>query len=289
MRTGFIGAGKVGFSLGKYLAECGETVSGYYSRNTDSAIEAAHFTDSEAFTNIDQLLTKCDVLFITVPDDQITSCYEMLGAHLIRGKIICHCSGALSSAAAFPGIEEKGAYAFSVHPMFAVSDKFTAYRELADVFFTIEGDKRKLRAFKDFLTNAGLHVQEIEASSKEKYHLAASIGANLTVALIQKSIELLIRCGFDEETARSALTPLVVENARHVMEAGPAQALTGPLERADEETLSKHLRNLDNEDWKLIYILLSEQLIPISERKHPERSYRTVRELLNQERKELEK
>ena len=44
MRIGFIGAGKVGFSLGRYLAEGGVTVTGYYSRNSRSAREAAEFT-----------------------------------------------------------------------------------------------------------------------------------------------------------------------------------------------------------------------------------------------------
>ena len=36
MQIGFIGAGKVGFSLGRYFAENGLTVSGYYSRDSQS-------------------------------------------------------------------------------------------------------------------------------------------------------------------------------------------------------------------------------------------------------------
>ena len=37
MKIGFIGAGKVGFSLGKYLMENSTTVSGYYSKNENSS------------------------------------------------------------------------------------------------------------------------------------------------------------------------------------------------------------------------------------------------------------
>ena len=44
MRIGFIGAGKVGFTLGKYFAVNGLDVAGYYSRNYKSAEEAAAFT-----------------------------------------------------------------------------------------------------------------------------------------------------------------------------------------------------------------------------------------------------
>ena len=44
MKFGFIGAGKVGFSLGKYLAVKGQELTGYYSEINEDAIEAAQFT-----------------------------------------------------------------------------------------------------------------------------------------------------------------------------------------------------------------------------------------------------
>ena len=44
MKIGIIGAGKVGFSVGKYLVERGIPVTGYYSRNPVSAKEAPEFT-----------------------------------------------------------------------------------------------------------------------------------------------------------------------------------------------------------------------------------------------------
>ncbi|MFQ9126724.1 MAG: hypothetical protein ACLR4Z_07955 [Butyricicoccaceae bacterium] len=37
MKTGFIGAGKVGFSLGKMFAESGLPLTGYYSRQREAA------------------------------------------------------------------------------------------------------------------------------------------------------------------------------------------------------------------------------------------------------------
>ncbi len=49
MKIGFIGAGKVGVSLGKYFAENRLEVSGYFSRSESSAREAAVFTGSELF------------------------------------------------------------------------------------------------------------------------------------------------------------------------------------------------------------------------------------------------
>ena len=52
IKFGFIGAGKVGFSLGKYLKENNINVIGYYSRKLHSSQEAAFFTDTKHFENL---------------------------------------------------------------------------------------------------------------------------------------------------------------------------------------------------------------------------------------------
>lgn len=80
MRIGFIGAGKVGFTLGKYLEQNLKkekiqknlpetvTVSGYYSRQVESAKEAAAFTDTAVFDDLKKIVCASDVLMLTVPD-----------------------------------------------------------------------------------------------------------------------------------------------------------------------------------------------------------------------------
>ena len=145
MKTGFIGAGKVGCSLGRYFTRkrqggLGLSVEGYFSRSVESAKEAARFTDSKPYESIEGLIKQCDVIFLTVPDGSIGSVWQQVRRCDINGKTICHCSGAMSAQDAFEGIEETGAFGYSVHPLFAVSDKYNAYRELTGVFFTLEGD-----------------------------------------------------------------------------------------------------------------------------------------------------
>ena len=174
LNIGFIGAGKAGMSLGKYFAvrqqdalqnEWGShaaaanadadsaasaaadssinaaqtTVKGYYSRSGESAKDAARFTNSNAYDTMPGILSECDMIFLTVPDGNIKAVWKELSGYNVTGKLICHCSGAMSSREAFAGIEETGAYGYSIHPLFAVSDKYEAYRELTDVFFTLEG------------------------------------------------------------------------------------------------------------------------------------------------------
>ena len=76
MRAGFIGAGKVGFTLGKYLAMHGIEISGYYSRTPASAKEAAEFTQSRYYTSIEEITKDSDTLFLTVPDGTIGEIWD---------------------------------------------------------------------------------------------------------------------------------------------------------------------------------------------------------------------
>ena len=272
----------MGCTLGKYLSTHGIEVAGYYDRNTGFAEEAAQFTDSSAFAGAEALISECDVLFITVPDGLIRSVFEEIRTLPIRGKYICHCSGSISSQDAFSGIEGTGAYEYSVHPLFAVSDRFETYRELADAFFTLEGNPGHLQDMKDFLTGAGLTVRTIDPSAKTRYHLAAVYSSNLICALLGEGIRLLTECGFDEEDARKALSPLILGNVQHVLEEGPVKALTGPVERGDTVTLTKHLQTCGNEEDRQLYRLLSKKLIPLARGKNPDRDYSQMEEFLEE-------
>ena len=76
MKIGFIGAGKVGFSLGRYFAENGIFITGYYSKELQSATEAARFTKSRTYDNMAELVGDSDVIFLTVPDSAIKEVYD---------------------------------------------------------------------------------------------------------------------------------------------------------------------------------------------------------------------
>ncbi len=71
MRIGFIGAGRVGFTLGKYMKEHGAEVTGYYSRTSEHAEEAARFTDTEVYDDPDKLIKDSDYIYLTVSDNAI--------------------------------------------------------------------------------------------------------------------------------------------------------------------------------------------------------------------------
>ncbi len=279
MMTGFIGAGKVGCSLGKYFQLNNLELSGYYDADAASAKEAAAFTESRFYDEPDRLLRESDVLFLTVPDGLIASVWNQIRDLPVKGKLICHCSGALSSGDAFAGIEERGAFGYSIHPLFAVSDKYHSYKELSHAYFTLEGHNEHLVEIAGLFTGMGNQVAFIRPEDKVKYHCAAAICSNHVVALVRETLDLMRECGFEEESALAALRPILLGNMQHIVDQGVEKSLTGPVERADTTTVEKHLNCL-NSSQKELYVLLSEILVEIGKQKNPGRDYTTLTKLL---------
>ncbi|WP_082325746.1 Rossmann-like and DUF2520 domain-containing protein [Ruminococcus flavefaciens] len=278
MKIGFIGAGKVGFSLGKYLAEKGMDISGYYSRSEMSAHEAAEFTGSELFLSPERLIINSDAVFITVPDGEIKNTYLSLPKELLCGKQLCHCSGAMSAEEAFPGIAECGAKGTSVHPLFPVSSRTESYKELGNAFFCIEGDCAD--EWSSIFSSVGNHTRIISSGIKSRYHAACSVASNLVCGLIEESISLLEQCGFNEKEALTALEPLVISNIRRIFAVGPTAALTGPVERNDVSTVKKHLSCISGDIDVNVYRSVTKKLAEMALRRHPEADYTEMNELI---------
>lgn len=270
MKIGFVGAGKVGFTLGKYFLSKGNIITGYYDSNTSFAMEAGEFTTSKCFDDVNRLLVNCDTLFLTVPDTFITEAYNLLDKDKLKGKLICHCSGVMSAGEAFPDATHFGAYICSVHPLLAVSSKYNSYREIAGGFFAIEGTGAE--KIGELLERCNNDFQIISAESKHKYHCASAVASNLVVGLMDMSLSMLQDCGFTRNNALKALAPIMTGNINHIVSDDVKVSLTGPVERCDTVTVKKHL-NVLTDDEKEIYSLLSKRILKIAQEKNPDRDY----------------
>ena len=280
MKIGIIGAGKVGCSLGRYFVEQGLGVSGYSSKTKESVETAATFTNTRAYDSLYQLVSENNLIFVTTPDDCISEVWAQIVQYDYneKNKIICHFSGSLSSDV-FLNREKRGFYACSFHPMYAFSDKFTSYKQLNQVMFTAEGDKEALAELCPLLERLGNPVFVIKGKKKERYHAAASLISNMMIGLYQMGIDMLVDCGFSETEARSLVKPLVEGNIQHLLGTSPEQALTGPIERGDVETIKKHLAQLTDREHQ-VYIGLGRTLTEVAERKNPHKDYAVIEELL---------
>lgn len=280
MKIGFIGAGKVGFSLGRYFCEKGLTVVGYYSEHIDSAKAAADFTQTKSFKELKDIVAISDTLFITTPDDRIGKVWDDIRQLPIENKIICHCSGSLASTI-FADIEACKAYGYSIHPLYAISSKEESYKKLNKAYFSIEGSKGRMEEIEALFKLLGNPYQIISKDHKTLYHAAAVTVSNQVIALLSQGVALMKQCGFEEERALEALWPLVMGNMETIHDKGLVKALTGPIERGDLGTVKKHLSALEDYDREL-YSMLSLRLLNLAKVKNPNQDYSALNELLEE-------
>ena len=265
VRVGFIGAGKVGCSLARYLRENGAELAGFFSRTHEHAQEAAAFTGGEAFNTAADAALASDVTFLTCTDAELPKIATELAAVLgeaAAGKTFAHCSGALAADVLTP-LREAGAAACSAHPLYAVSSRFDCWQELGRAWFTLEGDETAVATVEALLSNCGNHVVRIPASEKVRYHAAAVMASNLVVGLYQMASDELVTCGFTPDDAQAALAPLFLGNAEHIAAAGTRPSLTGPAARGDQATIDAHLSCLSG-DAREVYRQLTEVLYRIA-------------------------
>lgn len=282
LSIGFIGAGRVGVTLGRYFYEKNLKLSGYYSKSYAHSCKAAEFTHSKSYKTIKELVKESQIIFITVPDSSIYDVYLQLKQYELKDKILCHCSGALS-AEVFEDIESIGAYGYSIHPAFAINDKENSYKKISRAFFTIEGNDEKISVIQKIFEKLKNPVQIIHAKDKHKYHASLVMASNLVIGLYHIALSQLEECGFSYSMANEVLKPLFLNNAENLCSNGCMNALTGPVERNDIDTINKHLSILNNLSTLNLYRILSNELINIAKQKYPDNNYEILENLLNTE------
>jgi predicted short-subunit dehydrogenase-like oxidoreductase (DUF2520 family) len=278
MVIGFIGSGKVGFSLGKYFSLKGINLSGYYSEFYEDAKEASQFTNSKAYENINDLVENSSMIFITTPDDKVHEVWKKLLDLNLTKKIICHTSGSLTSST-FLNINNSDAFAYSIHPIFAFFDKYDSYGDLKNAYFSIEGPEKHIQEVKEFIESLGNKAFIINSENKSLYHLASVTVSNLVLSLISTGVSYLSKCGLNEDDALDALLPLIQNNIDNIKNKGLVNALTGPVERNDLGTINHHLEAIPTGDVE-VYKNLSLKLLDLSEKKHKDKDYNNLKKYL---------
>ncbi len=239
MKIGFIGAGNVGFSLAKYLSDKYGCVKGIYSKNIDDSISLASFCVSEYYSNLIDLINDCDTLFLTVNDDALKEVVEELYKLNTNNKILLHTSGSISSDI-FKELKEKN-YCYSLHPIYAFNDKYNSYKNISNIYFTIEGPMDKIDLIKELFSN---QVYMIQKEDKVLYHTACVMLSNLVCALTYSAESILKNIGIGD---LKIFKPLIINNINNILEVGSVNALTGPIIRNDIKTVESHLKSIPKE------------------------------------------
>ena len=178
------------------------------------------------------------IVLLCVPDDAIREVCEAAAPSLEPGTFVGHVSGAtrldaLSSAA------DADCETFSLHPLQTIP---TAQTDLAGAPCAISASSAEgMTVARGLAERLGMRPFEVPEEGRAAYHAAASMASNFLIALEESAASLMEAAGVQD--AREVLAPLVLRSAANWADAGAA-ALTGPIARGDEATVTLHLEAL---------------------------------------------
>lgn len=257
-----IGAGRAGGSLARHwhAQRAGFKVSAIHTRGGNplaaalSAIEFSELCD----------LPDTDTILIATSDQAVASVVDSLAALDSvnwKEKTIFHLSGALGSCILAP-LADLGANVASAHPVRAFSHDRTVFEGTR---VGVEGSAEALTLLEPAFAAIGGTCFSISSEHKTEYHAAAVIASNHLIALAHASYHLWQQAGLNEETASALFSSLTRGVLDNLQLAKPAQALTGPIARADAATLTAHMQALDQDSARTakLYQGLSEYLISL--------------------------
>lgn len=247
MNFNIIGAGRLGKSLALALNSSGQ------ARLT--AICNANFLNAELFVRevgtglaVANLadLPSADLTFITTPDDLIPSLARQLAKqkNLKPQSIVVHCSGALSTTALEP-LKADGYQLATIHPLRAFKKGAFDHSIFQDCDCVVEGDDKAVAVISTLFKKLGARIISINQENKIAYHAAAVLASNYLVTLAASAIQLFNKAGIPADLAKQITTNLMTSSLTNIKQSeNAAAALTGPLQRGDLNTISKHLEVL---------------------------------------------
>jgi predicted short-subunit dehydrogenase-like oxidoreductase (DUF2520 family) len=187
-----------------------------------------------------------ELILICVRDGQIPDVVESLG-HFRFGTrtVVAHVSGLLAPDVLLP-LRPNCRGIGQLHPFCSIRSVGHA-RNFAGTFFLGAGDKAAQATLRRFVRMLGATFVPGDAVDRTRYHLAASLLANGTVALLHSASRILIGAKIRSAVGRAMLLELEHSVLHNVDRLGLDAALTGPVRRGDIGTLRQHLAVLDAE------------------------------------------
>lgn len=244
-----IGSGRLGTALAMAMSSAGYPIEAVVTRHPGRAKKAAALIGSAASAltaNELDLLPPSRIVLIATPDDEIAHAAQRLAGaqqNRVRGRIVLHTSGALSSDVLEP-LAGIGFQIGSLHPLVSVSDPRTGSTNLRGAFYCIEGHAAAARVARAIVRDLKGRSFSISSSNKPLYHAAAVMASGHVVALFDLATEMLVQCGLDPGKARQVLLPLLESTVNNLLTSEPATALTGTFARGDLATVERHLSAL---------------------------------------------
>jgi predicted short-subunit dehydrogenase-like oxidoreductase (DUF2520 family) len=264
-----IGAGKLGTNLGYALVQKGHRIAILSDKNLSSAKESQQLIGQGNVTD-DNRSAALDGqwVILTVPDDVIETVAEELADSAInwQNRFVFHCSG-LYTTEILNSLEKRNALVASVHPVQSFPQKTPDPKVFEDIFFGLEGKPQALELAKNITRQLDGKYFILEPDDKPLYHTACSMASNFIATLLDTAAKLLSQAGLADSMASQVLMPLVQGTLQNVNKFDAGTALTGPVARGDQKSITKHLEALNKHpELRELYKTIARQSLQITKR-----------------------
>ncbi len=186
---------------------------------------------SESFDKIAQQIEK---ILVLIKDDEIERFISENKKGSLKNKIFIHFSGILTSSTAE-----------SVHPLMTFGENLYDPETYSKITFITEAGRKSFREIFPELPNFSFQISK---EQKALYHAYCVMSGNFTTILWQSFFDYLKGLNIPKESAYLYLNK-ITEN---ILTSG--NPLTGPLERRDIKTITKHIEALEDQPIKNIYL-----------------------------------
>lgn len=241
---GIVGAGRMAQALGRLLFQHGQPIVVMASRSRSKARRAARFVGpSVRAVDLSQLPAQADRLIVAVADDALFEVAGTLAEAGMDAGMIIHTSGVWGPEV-FSRLMEQGVSCASMHPLQTVANPKQGVEKLPGSTFAVAGKGKAALWAKELVKLLDGQVLTIKPLAKPLYHAAAVVASNYIVTLIDAALLMMVKAGVSEGQGRKALEPLVLSSVQNALKRGTVEALTGPIERGDGQTVAAHLTAL---------------------------------------------
>jgi len=240
-----IGAGNVASHLFNAIKKSeSASIIQWYNRTIDTI---KPFQNDVDITDDLSTLKEADIYIMAVSDDSIA---ELSKALPFSNRLVAHTSGSVS----IHQLDKKHKRA-----VFYPLQTFTkgATIDFSEVPICIEClEKENLQVLKSLAEVLGCKFYKINTEQRQTLHLSA--------VYVNNFVNQLYRIAHEISDAKSInfdiLKPLIMETARKVQDMSPYMAQTGPAKRNDKKTIKRHLKQIESEEHKAIYQMLTNSI-----------------------------
>ncbi|MDO1500380.1 DUF2520 domain-containing protein [Winogradskyella maritima] len=245
IKIAILGAGNVATHLYKQFTKSNAVVVQQWYNRTFDAIKSFQ-NETEVIDDLSQL-KEADVYILAVSDDAVASLSQILP---FENRFVVHTSGSVN----IHDLDKKNTRGV-FYPLQTFSSE--ADVDFNNVPVCIESEsKGKLALLKSLGEALGSKIYKINTEQRQTLHLSAVFVNNFSNQLYRIAHEISDAKSINFEI----LKPLIQETARKIEDMSPYMAQTGPAKRNDKKTIKRHLKQLESDEHKAIYQLMTDSI-----------------------------